>query len=165
MVLLRFLRRNLFLFLLGLVAVFFLWWISREAESSVGREAPDFHLLSENSGELRLSERRGHMVLLNFWASWCQPCVEKWPQLEELYRALHGEGLEIWSITAEEPAAVQDFLKENPVSFRILYDVGGGVTEGYGVREYPAMFLVDADGSIEYFTRELDLELKLRIRF
>jgi peroxiredoxin len=113
--------------------------------------APDFTLKSRSGENIKLSELRGNVVMVNFWASWCGPCRQEMPLLQQLYERYQGMGFTLLGINVDEqPAAAQKMLKEIPVNFPILYDSSNKVSKQYQVKAMPSTFMVDRDGNIRY---------------
>lgn len=114
-------------------------------------EAPDFTLKNVAGEPVSLSDYRGQVVLLNFWATWCPPCKAEMPSMETLYRMLKDEGLVFLAVNAEPngPEVVPAFLEKNPHSFPILLDDKGVVQKLYGVYKFPETFIIRRDGTID----------------
>ncbi|MFH7043146.1 TlpA disulfide reductase family protein [Paucibacter sp. JuS9] len=94
-----------------------------------------------------LTEARGKVVLLNFWASWCEPCRAELPSLELLEASLGGEGLQVIAVNHRETdAALKRFLDQMPVSLQMLRDSDGATTRAFGVRAFPTTVIVDRSG-------------------
>lgn len=116
--------------------------------------APDFTLKSDTGENLRLSEQRGKVVMINFWASWCAPCREEMPLLDELYERYEQAGFTLFGINVEQnPEAAQKFLADVGVSFPILFDPQSEVSREYQVRAMPTTVMVDRDGQVRYVNR------------
>ncbi len=112
-------------------------------------EAPDFTLKDVGGKPVRLKELRGKLVFLNFFATWCGPCRDEIPSMEQLHRAYDGKGLMFLAVDVREGAkAVRAFLGELRVSFAAVLDDDGSVSQEYGVRALPVSFLVGRDGMI-----------------
>lgn len=110
--------------------------------------APDFTLKSKENGNVRLSEQRGNIVLVNFWASWCGPCREELPEMEALYQEYQDLGFEILAVNVDDEESKADvLLKDIEVSFPVLYDTQGNVSELYDVSAMPTTVMIDRDGN------------------
>jgi peroxiredoxin len=113
--------------------------------------APDFALKSSNGENLRLSEFRGDVVMINFWASWCGPCRQEMPLLDELYNEYKPLGFTILGVNVEEDSTqAKQLLKELPVDFPVLFDNQSKVSRLYDVVAMPSTVLVDRDGNVRY---------------
>jgi thiol-disulfide isomerase/thioredoxin len=120
-----------------------------------GRAAPDFLLATPAGDVLGLSELRGKYVLVNFWASWCNPCRGETPDLQRLYER-QGERLVVLGVNQQEAAAVaQAFLEEFSVTYPAVLDRDGEVNLAYRVTGLPISVLVDPAGIVVrvYFGR------------
>ncbi len=118
----------------------------------VGHLAPDFVLSTLDGREVRLSDYRGHVVFLNFWATWCGPCKVEMPAMERLYREYRRQGFAILAVSSDpEGAAVtRPFRDSLGLSFTIAHDPEMVVMRLYGVRTLPVTFLVDRRGMITH---------------
>ncbi|MES9993504.1 MAG: TlpA disulfide reductase family protein [Candidatus Thiodiazotropha sp.] len=113
--------------------------------------APDFTLKSSEGVNLKLSELRGQVVMVNFWASWCGPCRQEMPLLQQLFERYQSLGFTLLGVNVDEDRAAADkMLKDLPVSFPILYDDTSRVSKEYQVKAMPSTFMVDRDGRIRY---------------
>jgi thiol-disulfide isomerase/thioredoxin len=117
--------------------------------------ARDFtlHLISASEGILEetvtLSELKGNVVFLKFWASWCGPCREGMPPMESLYNRFKDREFEMLAVNIREgEAAVTAFLEASNLSFPILHDSDGGLSAAYGVQALPTTFLINKEGKI-----------------
>jgi len=115
-----------------------------------GDQAPPLRLPALTGQEVDLQSFSGRLVLLNFWATWCLPCVEEMPSLERLHRALAPRGLVVLSVSADEDeGTLRSFLKRVPVSFPVLRDPGGRVAASrYVIKGYPETLVIDGAGAI-----------------
>lgn len=113
-------------------------------------EAPEFALANLAKDRVRLSDHRGHVVLVSFWATWCPPCRAEMPSMEKLYQAYRDRGLVILAISGDRTGrqVVDSFVEELGLTFLILLDPAGEVFAQYGVRGLPTSFLVDRQGRI-----------------
>ncbi|GAC30202.1 TlpA disulfide reductase family protein [Brumicola pallidula] len=114
-----------------------------------GEESPDFTLKSRDGGNIRLSEQRGNIVLVNFWASWCGPCREELPAFEALYQEYQDLGVEILAVNVDDEADKANVLLQDiEVSFPVLFDTSGEVSQLYDVSAMPTTVIVDRDGTV-----------------
>jgi cytochrome c biogenesis protein CcmG, thiol:disulfide interchange protein DsbE len=114
-----------------------------------GTPVPDFRLRALAGGTSDLASRRGRVVLVNFWATWCPPCVEEMPSLERLHRALGPEGLVVIGISVDaDDNAVRDFVARAGVSFPMLRDPGAHTAAAYRTTGYPETFVIGRDGRL-----------------
>jgi len=147
---------SLLSWLLGLLilaaAIGLIWIGDSRVPSPVGRGggAPDFDLqLLSDEGRFVLSEKRGKVVLVNFWATWCKPCEEEMPSMERLYRELAPEGFELVAVSVDQdPADVARFRERMGVSFPIALDPSQEVSGLYQTQGFPESLLVDKQGRI-----------------
>jgi len=118
----------------------------------VGRLAPDFVLRTLDGRDVRLSDYRGHVVFLNFWATWCGPCKVEMPAMERLYQDYRRQGFVILAVSSDpEGAAVtKPFRDSLELSFPIAHDPEMVVGRMYGVRTLPVTFLIARDGMITH---------------
>lgn len=113
--------------------------------------APDFTLTDANGQSVTLSDLRGQVVMINFWASWCGPCRQEMPLLEQIHQRYEPLGFKLLGINVEEnPADGQAFLKERPVTFEVLYDPENGISKLYDVVAMPSTVLIDRKGNIRF---------------
>lgn len=118
--------------------------------SSESKVAKDFTLMNMQGESVSLSQYRGKVVILNFWATWCPPCREEMPSMERLYQKYQEQGLVMLAVNVEENGkkAVSQFLQKTPYSFPILLDSEGVVQNGYGVFRFPESFIIDRNGVV-----------------
>ena len=138
------------------------------AASSSG-PAANFTLKSANGENIRLSEYRGQVVLLNFWASWCGPCRQEMPELDALHQKYEELGFTVFGVNVEQDRKMADkILRDIPVSFPILFDDQNAVSELYDVDAMPVTVLVDRNGDIRFMHRgykpgyEIEYEAQVR---
>lgn len=122
------------------------------ASSDVGRAAPDFYLETPDGGTLRLSDLRGSPVLVNFWASWCQPCRQEMPEIVEAWRR-PGTGVIVVGVNLQENAdIVREFSSEFGMGFPVVIDRNGQVAEswriGGPIEGIPSSYFIDAEGIV-----------------
>ena len=118
----------------------------------VGHLAPDFVLQTLDGRDMHLSDYRGHVVFLNFWATWCGPCKVEMPAMEKLYREFRSKGFVVVAVSsdAEGPAVTRPYRDALGLSFTIADDSEGLVSRLYGVRSLPLTFLVNREGVITH---------------
>lgn len=105
--------------------------------------------LKQKSQNLQLSDYRGKVVWLEFWASWCHPCREIFPKLNIIRNDLHDLGFEVISISIDrEASAAKIFIEQNPVDFPVLHDQDGRISRAFAVRAVPTGVLIDQNGVI-----------------
>ncbi len=120
----------------------------------VSGPAPNFTLKSLDGKNLKLSEMRGDVVLINFWASWCAPCRQEMPLLNALYNKYQPLGFTVLGINVEENLDdARRFLKNFPVDFPILLDGNNKVSKQYNVIAMPTTVVVDRDGNMRFLHR------------
>jgi peroxiredoxin len=109
--------------------------------------APDFTLQTLDGQAVNLRDYRGHVVLLNTWATWCLPCRAEMPELEAYYQQHQEDGFVVLAVnTQESPDTVAAFLGEHDFTFPVLLDPDGEVMREYGVLGLPTSFFIDRDG-------------------
>ncbi len=96
-----------------------------------------------------LEDLRGKVVLVDFWASWCSPCLQSFPWMNQLQQEHGGQGLVIVAVNLDQDRALADaFLQKVPARFRIEYDQAGDLARKFGVQAMPTSFLVDRNGQV-----------------
>lgn len=115
--------------------------------------APDFALTLFDGTEFRLSDNRGQVVLINFWASWCPPCRDEAPDLNALYQDFRDFGFTVLGVNMLESSRRKalDFMAEFGVSYPNGEDIGERVTNLYRVEAPPESFLIDREGNVRRF--------------
>ena len=116
--------------------------------------APDFTLKSRDGKNVRLSELRGQVVMINFWASWCGPCRQEMPHLEAIHNEYVDYGFTLLGINVDEKQELAEkLLAQIPVSFPILFDPSSSVSKQYNVDAMPTTILIDRDGNLRHLHR------------
>ncbi len=109
-----------------------------------GTEAPEFSLPDLEGRIHKLSDYRGKVVFLNFWATWCEPCKEEMPSMEALHRALENRPFVIIAVSVDKNKEdIEEFLEEYKISFLILHDRKGRIKELYKTTGVPETFIID----------------------
>ena len=116
----------------------------------VGEEAPNFQLRDLDGNMVSLSQLRGKVVLLNFWATWCVPCWIEMPAMERLYRSYSRKDFEILAVSTDPQGAAvtRPFQQEMGFTFPILHDAEYRIGLMYGARSLPMTFMVDRQGIV-----------------
>ena len=128
-------------------------------ELAEASQAPDFTAELTDGNSFTLSEQQGKVVLLNFWATWCSPCVEEMPALEKVYQE-YGDQVEVLAVDCgEEKETVDQFLEEKDYSFPVAYDEKNEISEKYPSDGIPYTLVIGKDGTVtETFTGSLGTE-------
>ncbi|MCB1664300.1 MAG: TlpA family protein disulfide reductase [Pseudomonadales bacterium] len=116
-----------------------------------GEQAPLFTLpdIQEGKPDISLESLRGKTVYVDFWASWCAPCLRSMPLINELYAKYKDRGFEVVAINVDDPIEDgQEFLLDTPLDYLIAADTDNDVLEAFGVTGMPTSFLVDRDGVV-----------------
>ena len=122
------------------------------ARATIGYPAPDFTLLDIDEKSFTLSQDKGKIVLVNFWATWCTPCRVEMPSIEALYHSFDRSELEILSVSSDVQGAavVKPFFYSYRLTFPALIDANSKVTNLYKVRAVPATYIIDQEGIITH---------------
>jgi peroxiredoxin len=114
-----------------------------------GKPATDFTLPDLEGKQVSLQHYRGRLIFLNFWATWCIPCREEMPAMEQLHQTFQSQGLAILAVNRKEtPEKIKAFLDEYRLSFTALLDAGGSVFRDYQVMGLPTTYLIDREGKL-----------------
>ncbi len=119
----------------------------------VGTRAPDFQAatLDTPPRELSLANYKGKVVLVNIWATWCQPCRVEIPSIEKLYRTYGPRGLNVVAVSVDEPgteSAIRAFVRDMGMTFQVLHDPSGKIEQAYQTTGYPETVIIGKDGVI-----------------
>jgi peroxiredoxin len=119
-----------------------------------GGAAPDFSLPARSGKAVALKELRGQVVMINFWATWCGPCRQEMPLLEQMHKKYRGMGFTLLGVNVEpDSSGAEGWLKQTPVSFPILFDRENRVSKLYNVSGMPSSVLIDRKGNVRYLHR------------
>lgn len=134
-----------------LVLAFGAVWLqsSKYEPLTVGKVAPDFSLPDLQDRTIRLSDFRGKVVFLNFWATWCKPCKEEMPSMEVLYKTFEGDGLVVLAVSIDRVTTKQNippFVKSLNLTFPILVDSWGQTDKRYKLTGVPETYIIDQAG-------------------
>jgi len=126
------------------------WMQSSKYEPlSVGKVAPDFNLPDLSDRNVRLSDYRGKVVFLNFWATWCKPCREEMPSMEVLYKNFERDGLVVLAVSIDRVTTKKDippFVKGLGLTFPVLVDSWGQTDKRYKLMGVPETYIIDQQG-------------------
>jgi peroxiredoxin len=127
---------------------------------AIGKVAPDFVLVDMEGEKHQLSDYRGQGVFLNFWGTWCKPCEEEMPYINNQYNQFKDKGVQVLAVdVAESELVVNQFANRHKLDFPIVIDKDGQVQTAYGINPLPATFLIDKDGKVvKYHTGQLTEE-------
>ncbi len=117
-----------------------------------GDRAPEFRLSTLDGKQVSLSDFRGKVVLVHFWATWCPPCVQEMPVLDRLYRSFINQDFELLAVSVDEggAAAVSSFLQRKGLGLPVVLDPGGSVAHSYGTFKFPETYILDKSGIVRY---------------
>jgi peroxiredoxin len=120
-----------------------------------GDRAPDFSAPSLTSdANVRLGDHRGKVVYLDFWASWCGPCLQAIPEIEEMRSEFPADRFQIVAVNLDQQEKkAKRFLEKHPIGYPSATDPKGRLPEQFGVETMPTSYLIDADGVIRYVHR------------
>ncbi len=129
------------------------WLLTRPAAASaggrIGSPAPDFTLTDLDGAPVRLADLAGRPVIVNFWASWCGPCVREFPLLDAAAKAHVADGLAVVGIVYEDTAAdARQFVNQRGAAWPALLDPGSAVARAYGIYGPPETFFIGRDGRV-----------------
>lgn len=123
------------------------------AGALLNQPAPDFALRSWDGANMRLSEHYGEVVLINFWATWCGPCRQEMPKLDEIYGKYRRAGLVLFSVNLDEANnldAAREMATTLRVSYPVLFDARKEVSRAYQASTMPLTVLIDREGVVRY---------------
>jgi len=125
--------------------------VGAKAADLAGTQAPDFVLKSMSGENLRLSEYRGEVVLINFWTSWCGDCRESMPALNDLYERYREVGFQVLSVNMDRKMEdATEMATSLGMRHPVLFDYGRKVSKEYDVDSLPVMLLVDREGVVRH---------------
>lgn len=120
----------------------------QEPDPVAGNQAPDFTLTALNGMAWNLARLRGSVVLVNFWATWCEPCRQELPQLQQLHERHSDDGLVVIGVSDEDPGKARQYLEEHGISYPSLHDGAGSVMQNYEIGAIPTSLIIDRDGQL-----------------
>jgi peroxiredoxin len=139
-------RKSIFGLVIGIIAA-----SSLASSGMEGQPAPDFALKSATGENMRLSEYRGDVVMINFWATWCGPCRQEMPLLDELYSRYQRVGFNLLGVNIDDDSRrAMQMVDELGVNFPVLFDARKQVSKLYAVEAMPVTVLVDREGNVRH---------------
>lgn len=121
-------------------------------ESIINEPAQDFELIATDGRRVKLSDLQGKVVMMDFWTTWCAPCIESVPVLNELYEKYKARGLEILYVSADDEAdmpKIIPFAQKHKINFPVLFD-NGGVKASYKITGFPTVVFIDKNGKLRF---------------
>lgn len=116
----------------------------------LGQPAPDFTLQTASGDTVKLADLRGKVVLLDFWASWCGPCMMAMPEVEKIHQEFAGKPVTVFGVNQQDDVAtVNESIKDRELTFTQLLDTDGVVGSAFGANAIPHTVLIDAEGRIQ----------------
>ncbi len=151
-------KKNIFLYALLLGAALFIVcmiMLDKQGVKKVivaGDQAPEFQGTLLDGRKIGLSDLRGKVVMVHFWATWCPPCVEEMPALDRMYRHFQNKDFELIAVNVDEGVsdAVPAFLKNNKITIPVLLDARKKISGLYGTYKLPETYIVDRKGIVRY---------------
>jgi cytochrome c biogenesis protein CcmG, thiol:disulfide interchange protein DsbE len=135
--------------LLSAVLVFVLYSSIHERVVGVGDAAPDFTITADNGRTITTANFGGRLLVLNFWATWCQPCVEEVPSLDQFAKEMGEAGVVVLGVSVDKnPKLYRDFLSRSHVSFMTARDPDAKISGDYGTFKYPESYIIDSKGKV-----------------
>jgi cytochrome c biogenesis protein CcmG, thiol:disulfide interchange protein DsbE len=121
----------------------------REKVVTVGDKAPEFNLTTDSGRQISQSDFGGRLLVLNFWATWCPPCIDEMPSLDEFQKRLAASGVVVLGVSVDRSEkAYRDFLRKAGVSFLTARDPSASISSEYGTFKFPETYVIDADGRV-----------------
>lgn len=112
----------------------------------IGSNAPDF-TVQDSQNKITLSQYRGQVVVLNFWATWCAPCIEEMPSLVEMQRRMKAKGVTVLAVSVDvDEGAYKQFVRDHNVNLNTVRDPSGKSNGLYGTFKFPETYIIDRNG-------------------
>lgn len=138
--------------ILGLAGLAIIWLIFHPHSKrpvALGDSAPNFSLPRLPSGNLSLADYRGKVVVLNFWATWCPPCVEETPSLENFAARMQPRGVAVLGVSVDEDSnALQDFIAAYHLTYPVARNPDRSIPARYGTYKFPETYIIDRSGRV-----------------
>ena len=137
--------------LLGFVLLFAVFFLSRlqVRALALGDSVPEFTLRNDDGGTVALADFRGKIVVLNFWATWCAPCIEEMPSLKQFAERYANQGVQVIGVSEDQDAdAYREFLAQHEINFLTLRNPARAVSAQYGTFQLPETYIISRDGKL-----------------
>jgi cytochrome c biogenesis protein CcmG, thiol:disulfide interchange protein DsbE len=132
----------------GLILVCLCGCYDRSRPARIGSAAPDF-TVQDSTRQVTLSQFKGQVVVLNFWATWCPPCIEEMPSLVEMQQKMKDKGITVLAVSVDEDAdAYRQFLVDHHVNLLSVRDADQKANELYGTFKFPETYIIDRSGIV-----------------
>lgn len=129
-------------------------WSMGARVPTVGTQAEDFHLTDLDGKSQSLSQYRGKIVLVNFWATWCKPCTTEMPAMQAIYDKLRNKGFVVLAVNElEDDAKVREHIKQYGHTFPVLMDHDNKVANQFGVFGLPVSVFIDQEGRVQEYIK------------
>lgn len=129
-------------------------WSMGSRVPAVGMQVEDFHLMDLDGKSQSLSQYRGKIVLLNFWATWCKPCTTEMPAMQACYDKLRDKGFVVLAVNElEDDAKVREHIKQYGHTFPVLMDRDNKVANQFGVFGLPVSVFIDQQGRVQEYIK------------
>jgi peroxiredoxin len=129
--------------------VFVVYISIHERIVDVGDSAPDFSIKADDGRVITAGNFGGRLLVLNFWATWCQPCVEEVPSLDQFAKEMAGSGVVVLGVSMDtNPKLYHDFLSRTHISFLTARDPDAKISADYGTFKYPESYIIDSKGKV-----------------
>jgi peroxiredoxin len=136
------------------------------AENLTGKPAPEFSLQDLDQKPFHLADRRGQVVVLAFWATWCPPCRSEMPTFAKLQKEMASQGVAVTPLAFDDPVKAREFLSKKHLDVWSLVDEGGSVARSYGASFLPRTFVINREGIVvkAFINKVSEAELRSAIR-
>ena len=139
---------------IGLLAVLLIFFVSGTLQQTVIEKndtAPKFSIATDQGPNVGRSEFQGKLLVLNFWASWCQPCLEEWPSLNDFATRYKDKGVTVLAVSVDRnDKRYRDFLARNKPAFLTARDPDSNISASYGTFAYPETYIIDRQGKVVF---------------
>ena len=139
--------------LLALLLAGGLCWVLAESMSDrvieAGDKAPNFTIVTDDGHKITRSDFGGKLLILNFWATWCPPCIEEIPSLDAMQKQLADKGVVVLAVSVDRnPQTYQQFLQKAKTSFKTARDPEADISSRYGTFKFPETYVINKDGRV-----------------